>query len=149
MNGNTLNGDYSPRTSHPTQGQGQGQFKHVDKENQPPHGTADAHVDNLVAATRKLGLSDSTSDRQADFRDNVSLPSSGEPKVLTAEERAYQQERERHLDFIQEALDMVRWIPSLPDIVTVSNPGDVGSTRAQDKRNPCGLCLGPRRQSYC
>jgi hypothetical protein len=133
MNGNTVNGDYNPRMSHPTLGQvqGQEQLKHVDKENQPPVGAVDIHVDSLVAATRKLGLGEPN--READFRDDVSLRSSEEPQTLTAEERAYQQGRERHLDFIHEALDMVSWAPFHSDILIVSNQGDAGSTRAQDK----------------
>lgn len=84
----------------------------VGKENEPPRGSAD----DVVSSMRKLDLS-GTSPKKDTLAPTPILPvtpveEEARPltpdELLSSEERAFRQERRKHLVFIEEALDMVR-----------------------------------------
>ncbi len=70
------------------------------KENQPPLGSA---APQLTSGMEKLGLEDPADAAEEEAPDTIPY------EALTEEEKALQAEREKHLVFIEEALDMVGW----------------------------------------
>lgn len=116
-----------------------------DKENQPPDG---AHGNMLVSPMKKLNLvrTDDDLSKAAQLEEETGIETPKE--LLTEEEKAFRAEREKHLVFIEEALDMVSnlFFPLdilIQPIADMTRPG----SPSRPMRPPSAVCLSTTTRS--
>lgn len=116
-----------------------------DKENQPPD---DVSGNALSSPMKKLGLVDTDSNyhsqrKRTDEQAHVLAPE----EDLTEEEKAFRAEREKHLVFIEEALDMVSLCSSSPAYSQATADMARHDSPSKSTRPPSAACWSTTKRS--